>query len=448
MKLSPAFAIMVLLVIPSPLPAGNTPEWLDVHGHQRSRYESLDGQFRAGARGSDEVFVFRTAIAATVSRGPLSTSVEVADSRQALADDGTTLNTTVVNALELLQAYAAADFDDWIRTGSRTRVLVGRYTMDVGSRRLVARNRFRNTINSFTGLDLLWRAPSGTQVRSFYTLPIGRRPSDRKSLLDNDIRIDEESLDVQFWGVHAGFRAWYPSVTTELCFLGLREDDGPGRPTGNRRLYTAGVRIRREAAPGRLDFEIESAFQVGQSRASASASTDLDHAAHFQHAEVGYTLDTSRSARISLQFDHASGDKDPADGENNRFDTLYGARRFDFGPTGIYGAFARANIVSPGYRIATTAANRTTVSLAHRFYWLASETDAWTTSGVRDVDGAAGSYVGNQVEAWIRWRPLEDGIAIEAGAARLFAGEFMDDAPNANGEGDVTYGYVQTVVTF
>ena len=38
-------------------------------------------------------------------------------------------------------------------------------------------------------------------------------------------------------------------------------------------------------------------------------------------------------------------------GENNRFDTLYGARRFDFGPTSIYGPFIRSNLNSPALRL-------------------------------------------------------------------------------------------------
>jgi hypothetical protein len=38
--------------------------------------------------------------------------------------------------------------------------------------------------------------------------------------------------------------------------------------------------------------------------------------------------------------------------------------------------------------------------------------------------------------------------SLEFGGAHLFAGEFMEDAPNSNGEGDATYAYVETVFTF
>jgi hypothetical protein len=419
------------------------PEWLALSGHHSTRYETLDGQFRAGRGGSDEIFVFRTAVKLEVTRGSWEVAAEVVDSRQSLADDGTPLNTTIVNALELLQAYAAISFADVLKSGDVARVQIGRYTMDLGSRRLVARNRYRNTINNFTGVNGTWTSASGVALRAFFVLPVTRRPSSIPSLRDNDIRIDEERFDVTMWGIFSTFPEVVAGARGELYFLGLHEDETQGIPSRTRRLVTFGGRLVRAADRGRVDFEIESAFQVGRSRVS-SGGADVSHAASFQHVELGYTIDHEWRPRAVLQFDHASGDREADDGRNHRFDTLYGARRFDFGPTGIYGAFARSNLISPGYRVFLNPRRRVGVMAAHRFHWLASHRDAWTASGLRNPAGASDSHIGHQAEVRIRWDARPGGIRFEAGAARLFAGSLMDE----NGKGDATYGYLQATLPF
>lgn len=43
--------------------------------------------------------------------------------------------------------------------------------MDIGSLRLVARNKFRNVINAFSGID--WQRKLDDEVlRAFYTFPV------------------------------------------------------------------------------------------------------------------------------------------------------------------------------------------------------------------------------------------------------------------------------------
>lgn len=124
-------------------------------------------------------------------------------------------------------------------------------------------------------------------------------------------------------------------------------------PMAKRDLLTPGLRFFTDPAKGVWDFEIEATVQVGESRSTISPSNtgDLDHRAGFVHAEVARTLAAPWSPRFVLEYDFASGDEDPNDGENNRFDSLLGVPRGDFGPTGIYGALARSNISSPGARI-------------------------------------------------------------------------------------------------
>jgi hypothetical protein len=272
---------------------------------------------------------------------------------------------------------------------------------------------------------------------------------DPSSLLGNEAQFDSESFDLQFWGLHAQWPRLWLGGTGELYVFGLHENDAAGLPTRNRQLYTPGLRLSRPPAKGAWNFDFESAVQVGTLRATLlpADTTDLDHVAHFEHAEVGYTFDQAWSPRLDLLFDYASGDQSPSDQESNRFDTLFGSRRFEHGPTGIYGAFTRSNIQSPGCRMSLKPTSSFLAAIAYRPYWLASATDAWIT-GVRDPSGQSGSFIGHQLEARLRWDALPGNVGFEVGGALLFAGEFIRNVPGPTPAGDTTYGYASVDITF
>ena len=48
----------------------------------------------------------------------------------------------------------------------------------------------------------------------------------------------------------------------------------------------------------------------------------------------------------------------------------------------------------------------------------------------------------------VRWSVLPGNVQIEGGYAHLFAGEFIDNAPNSNRQGDSNYVYSQMVLSF
>jgi hypothetical protein len=112
---------------------------------------------------------------------------ELMDSRQYLSDSGSAIDTTQVNAVDLLQAHVRWNAGP-LFTGGTHRIQIGRETLDLGNRRLVARNAYRNTINAFTGVDWLWTSDGGGSIRSFAFLPVQRLPDDAPSLLDNQYR--------------------------------------------------------------------------------------------------------------------------------------------------------------------------------------------------------------------------------------------------------------------
>ncbi len=423
-----------------------TPEWLQISGEQRSRYEMLDGQFRAGRTGSDQAFTLRTSLLTQLKGEPGRVVVELLDARQYLSDDGSPLDTTMVNPLDVLQAHVRWDARELIPGGTNT-IRVGRETLDLGNRRLVARNAFRNTINAFTGADWLWEADGGGWVRAFFFLPVRRLPEDRGSLLDNELEMDRQSADTRFAGVYGEIPGLPWRARAEAYYLHLH-DAATGRTRG-RELHTTGVRVFREAAPGGWDYEFETTWQVGESQERVGpAGPWLDHFAHHQHGAVGYTLDARWRPRLGLRYDYASGDERPGDGENGRFDTLYGARRFEFGPTGIYGAVARANLNSPEYNLTLRPWRGVEIGFSHRFLWLAEGRDAWTAAGRVDPTGAAGTELGQQMEARVRWQMIPGNLRWDVGYTHLFAGDFVREAPAAVGKGDARFCYAELTLQF
>ncbi|MEM7409347.1 MAG: alginate export family protein [Myxococcota bacterium] len=427
------------------------PEALQLSVEQRFRIESLDDQFRIRRHGHDRAWASRTLAHARIhladvgGLGDFTFGAELIDSRIWAADRSVTRDTTLVNTAELLQGYAQFATD--IPEVGKLRVRGGRMTMNLGSRRLVARNRFRNTINAFTGVEAEWTSDSGQTLRGFYTLPVQRQPTELDKLRDNDIEFDEESFDLQLYG--AFFSTPLVGLdAAEFYFYGLKERDRERRPSRNRELYTPGFRLLRKPQAGAFDFNVEAALQFGETRASSSARNDLEHFAQFYHGEIGYLFDCAFSPRISAQYDWATGDNSPGDGRNERFDTLFGARAFDFGPTSLFGAFARSNINTPGAKFEVVPWKNVSAFVAYRAYWLASERDTWTTSGVRDPSGQTRRFVGHQVWARVRWDVLPRNLRLEAGIAHLFRGEFLRGAPNANGQGAPTYVYGQTTISF
>jgi hypothetical protein len=227
--------------------------------------------------------------------------------------------------------------------------------------------------------------------------------------------------------------------------LGIREDDDDV-PTADRDFLTPGFRILRAPAPQAIDFEFEAAYQHGTSRLTPLPSDDVDlrHRAFFVHAAVGYSFTGRWSPRLRFMYDYASGDRDPFDDANGRFNTLYGARRFEFGPTGIYGALGRSNLNSPALRLDVHPRRDLHWAAAYRPAWLAEARDFWTTTLLRDPTGSSGTFLGHQIEGAARWWILPGNLALEAGFAYLRLGEFPKQVPGGNPDGgNPTYGYVQ-----
>ena len=422
------------------------PDELTIKGMVRSRIEGIDGQFRPGVAESDFLWSMKTTLLVDYDGGPFRIGGEVWDARGYGEKQNSSAGTNEVNALELVQAYVGADFSLGGKvTGALT---AGRFTMDIGSRRLVARQTFRNTTNAFTGANLVVNGKGGDRLTLLWTMPQIRLPDDHDGIFDNGVKWDKESSALQFFG-GSFTKGGMLGGTLELYGYGLHERDTADRPTRNRRLWTPGLRAWRKPKAGRIDYDLEGAYQFGEIRSSTRANdlTDLNVSAYLVHAELGRTWVGGLQPRVSAVFDLASGDRaDPR--SHNRFDTLFGARRFDFGPTALYGPVHRFNMMSGGSRLEVKPGKSSDVMVMYRALWLNSPTDSFSATGVRDAAGTAGRFAGHQVEARLRRWLIPDLVRIDTGLAYLAKGRFLTDAANAPATGDTRYGYVDLYLEF
>lgn len=410
------FFLPLLLMFSSLIMAETNPVWR-IDGSYKLRYETLDNAYRANTRGGDQILVSQLLASVKANGEYVFGELEIQDARSWLDDNGTPLGTDDVNTLEPLQAWLGWRQEAFVAK-------VGRLNFDIGSRRLMARQRFRNTINAFDGVYGSYQQEQW-QWQAFYLKPVEPRPAEREDLDDNKIKLDKQGDD-RFWGLHVS----RSEVTDlELYYYGLDEDDNGAE------ISTVGFRNLKPATPLQWHYEVEAAYQFGE-------TGNLDVSAAMLHAAVGYQFDDPLSSRIELMADYASGDDDPNDDESNQFNALFGVTRFDFGPTAIYGAFARANILSPGVKWDFKPSSNSAAYLAYRAIWLDSAKAAQARSGLRDTAGDSGRFAGNQLE--VRWQwALSAQLQLELGGAYLLKGEFLEDAPNAPDTGDTSYVYSQ-----
>ena len=168
------------------------PNWLDLGLEHRTRFEVYDHPWRSTQPlgRTDPQIQQRSRVRLGLNGGLFKLLFEGQDSRVHLDDKDSFVNTGIKNEMDILQVFVSVSLKNVFNIGLRTDLHFGRLTMDVGSRRLIARNLFRNTTNAFDGFhwqlahDHLWR------TRAFLVQPV----------LIDPTQLDEQSKRNVFWG--------------------------------------------------------------------------------------------------------------------------------------------------------------------------------------------------------------------------------------------------------
>ncbi len=408
------------------------PDWVDLGIEQRTRVESFDHPFRPGEFDTNAQMPLRSRVRFGLN-GPSSRFLfEGQDSRSLGTDPGEFTDNRLENTTDVVQLLGSFTLHNVLGTGLRTDMHIGRMTMDFGRRRYVARNDFRNTTNSFNGVHWQVARENAWRLRAFFTLPTILREQ----------RADTFDTDFAFWGTYYETQQM-PWIHTNLYYFGL--NDQRSTSTKHRQLHTFGGRVYAPSKAGQIDYEIEVAGQGGHRGTK-------DHSAYNPHVELGYSFNLPWSPRLLAQYDYASGTRSPNGNQSHTFDNLFGARRFELAPTGTFGPFTRSNISSPGWRAMAQPARGWKLQIKHRIWYLAQARDQFAGSGLHDMTGRSGNFLGQDIELQARWK-INANMEFDVGYDHWFKGSFFNRLPTsaslpAGGEKDTHYFYLSTKIRF
>jgi hypothetical protein len=370
---------------------GEDLSWLDAGVDARIRYELRENDYRTPTLVSDDALFTRTLVYVGVREiiDPVRFAVEFQDSQRAITDRP--VMSTDINVTDILQAHADLHFEDAI-DGQPITVQFGRMTFDAVDRRLIARNRFRNVINSFDGVRLQLGAEKGPWEVDAFAL--------RTVLRDAD-GLDRSSNNSLLFGVTTYWRRGSPGIQLEPFWLLTNRTPAPGVSLSQNQ-HTFGVHGFGQWDDSHWDYDLSVAGQLGLRGKDSVAAWAL-------HGEVGYTWDTSWKPRLGLWVNAASGDQKPGDGTTQSFDPLYGATFSFYGYTGY---FIWNNLINPSLRLSIQPTSRLRAELIYRTIWLESSRDVWLRGERGNPMGQNGDFVGQEIDMRIsyglfRWLDAE-----------------------------------------
>ena len=382
--------------------------YLDFGLESRWRYEFRQNDYGSSALDADVAVVSRSLLYVGVREviDPLRFAFEVQDARRFLTERAP--DPKVSDYVEPIQALAQLYFPETV-SDMPLRLSFGRMTLDAIDRRLITRNRNRNTINTFDGFRLrlgdekqLW------EVESFALRPTLRSVESIK-------RLDETADDVSLYGLIGYWRPLSPGAVFEPYWLWLDQRKAP-KLAQRRNLHTLGLHAYGQwRGAHSWDYDFSLAAQVGEAQ-------DLRHRAFAAHAEVGYTFSAPYSPRLAAWLNYASGDRNAQDQVDNRFDPLFGASYAFYGYTSY---FVWQNVVNPSLRLSVQPTKALRCEVHYRAYWLASASDEWARGGNRrDATGQSGSFVGQELDARVVWQ-VSKHLEMDASYAHFVPGGFV-----------------------
>lgn len=410
---------------------GSIP-WLDVGLDYRARQEYRHNDFRRGTETRDDPLLLRTRLYLAIRDrfDPLRATVEIEDARRNRSQFTREFDTRDVDTGEPIQAYLELHFEpeafgrDARGSARPLSLKAGRMAFEYLDRRLLARNEWRNTTNTFQGLRSTLGQPSNDWQLDLLWLNPVTRFTDSLDKVDRGQRLA---------GLIGEWRRQSTIATLQPYYLRLTQDgdrveyDANGQHLAasariDRQIHTLGLRAYGIVGATGWDWDVNLVKQWGEQERRDAAGlfiADLDHRAHAYNLELGYTLSHPWKPRLSASYGLATGDKNPNDERNQRFERLFGFAR----PWSNNDYFQMENIRTPKLRVEFEPIRKLKIDAGYSHYRLDSATDRWNSANLRDSSGGSGRDVGDEIDLRVRF-PVHAKAALNLGYAHFWGGAF------------------------
>ncbi len=402
------------------------PEWLHIGLDFRMRYEAYSQPVKKNETTGAAQFSERTNLQIGVHYKPFKFHAEFLDARP-LYNYGLTVSSRMEDRNDLLQLYGSMGTDNFLGSGVPTELQIGKFTQDFGRGRLIARSHYNNVPHSFVGAHWTFGTRKDWEVRAFIMRPVQNHQTSPDTIPSDTLFSGLSYLDQRISWLHTELYTYYISQNEQAQgTTSINQDRSTQGQLAD--LFTPGFRLFKPTAKATFDYEIESAYQFGQSALKPGGPV-LTTFAYFQHADVGYTFDHPWTPSIRFNYDYASGDTNPNDNQNGRFNTLFGVGNSELTHSGIWGLFKRSNLNSPGYILAVEPQEGFRATFKHRFYWLAQSKDEFQGAGLQDSTGHAGNYLGSELDLRLAWT-VGQNLLLEGGWVYLVKGSYYSNLLN------------------
>lgn len=418
-------------------------DWLDIGVDHRVRFEIRDNDYRRKkdvAKGipegdvRDHPILLKTRVYVGIKNvlDPFRFTVELQDSQRNNGQFTRDFDTRDINRVEPIQSYVELYFKnnflgkDNLANERPISIRAGRQAFEYLDRRLFARNEWRNTTNTHQGV----RAIFGQKKNDWQLDVLALQPLQRFTQ-----KLDQINESQEIYGVIFDWRRWSDIATIQPYYYVFTQDGSKVKYTINgseetkdsnkidRDIHTGGIRAFGVVGKTGFDYDINYVKQWGKQQKTLNGQV-LDHDAYSYNAEIGYSLNHSWKPRFSVFYGFASGDKNPNDDKNQRFDAPFGFAR----PWSNNDYFDMANICASKIRVEFDPPVPWTDSLkidaGFSWFHLDSATDRWRGGDLQDTTGQSGKDVGKEFDIRARF-PINPYIYANFGYAHFWAGNFL-----------------------